>query len=180
MRRSKQGTTFVDRLIFQQQHRFVGQVVKVSASSAADSGFDSRLRRGHFSRSSHTSDLKIGTPVATLPSVWRYRVSTGTDWTCVRILWPREAENLIFNFHLTVAARKLVWADPSLRYSSMLLGKIKERTHRWFVVKNQNHLSKDNLWLVSVTWFSLVFRSILGSSGLLDTTQRFLKYHLSK
>ena len=33
---------------------------------------------GIFSGSSHTSDLKIGTPVATLPGAWRYRVSTGT------------------------------------------------------------------------------------------------------
>ena len=32
------------------------------------------LRRD-FSGSSHTSDLKIGTPVATLPSAWHYRVS---------------------------------------------------------------------------------------------------------
>ena len=35
---------------------------------------------GIFSRSSHTSDLKIGTPVATLPGAWRYRVSAGTGW----------------------------------------------------------------------------------------------------
>ena len=33
---------------------------------------------GIFSGSSHTSDFKIGTPVATLPGAWRYRVSTGT------------------------------------------------------------------------------------------------------
>ena len=39
-----------------------------------------------FSGSSHTSDLKIGTPVATLPSVWRYRVSAGTGRPGVSIL----------------------------------------------------------------------------------------------
>ena len=39
-----------------------------------------------FTRSSHTSDLKIGTPVATLPGAWRYRVSTGTNWPGVSIL----------------------------------------------------------------------------------------------
>ena len=33
---------------------------------------------GIFPWSSHTSDLKIGTPVATLPGAWRYRVSAGT------------------------------------------------------------------------------------------------------
>ena len=46
------------------------------ASRAEDPGFESRLRRD-FSRSSHTSDLKNSTPVATLPGAWRYRVSTG-------------------------------------------------------------------------------------------------------
>ena len=39
-----------------------------------------------FSGSSHTSDLKIGTPVATLPDTWCYRVSTGTGWPGVSIL----------------------------------------------------------------------------------------------
>ena len=52
-------------------------VVTVSVSRAADPGFDSRSRR-EFSRLSYTSDLKIGTPVATLPGAWRDRVSAGT------------------------------------------------------------------------------------------------------
>ena len=46
--------------------RLVGQTVKASALRAEDPGFDSRLRRD-FSGSSHASDWKIGTPVATLP-----------------------------------------------------------------------------------------------------------------
>ena len=41
---------------------------------------------GIFSGSSHTSDLKIGTPVATLPDAWCYRVSAGTGWPSVSIL----------------------------------------------------------------------------------------------
>ena len=41
---------------------------------------------GIFSGSSHTSDLKIGTPVATLPGAWRYRVSAGTGRLGVSIL----------------------------------------------------------------------------------------------
>ena len=57
--------------------RLVGLVVKTPASKAEDPGFESRLRRD-FSRSSHTSDLKIGTPVANLPGAWCYRVSAGT------------------------------------------------------------------------------------------------------
>ena len=49
-------------------YRLVGQVVEVSAPKAEGPEFESRLRRD-FSGSSHTSDFKIGTPVATLPGV---------------------------------------------------------------------------------------------------------------
>ena len=66
--------------------RLTGLVVKASASGAADPGFDSRLRSGDFSGSSHISDLKIGTPVAIRPGVWRYRVSAGTGRPGVSIL----------------------------------------------------------------------------------------------
>ena len=41
---------------------------------------------GIFSGSSHSSDSKIGTPVATLPGAWRYRVSAGTGRPGVSIL----------------------------------------------------------------------------------------------
>ena len=65
--------------------RLVGLVVgrlprerKVPGSNPACAGI--------FSGSSHTSDLKIGTPVATLPGAWRYRVSAGTGWPGVSIL----------------------------------------------------------------------------------------------
>ena len=78
---------------------------------------------GIFSGSSHTGDLKIGTPVATLPEAWRYRVSAGTGQPGVSILWLGELESWICNFYLSVAARKIVWADPSLRYTRMLLGR---------------------------------------------------------
>ena len=78
---------------------------------------------GIFSGSSHTSDLKIGTPVAALPGAWRYRVSSGTGRPGVSILWLGEVESLTCNFYLSVSARKIVWADPSLRYTSMLLGR---------------------------------------------------------
>ena len=61
-------------------------MVKASTSTVVDLGFDSRLHRGDFSGPSHTSDLKIGTPVATLPGAWRYRVSDGTGWPGVNIL----------------------------------------------------------------------------------------------
>ena len=47
-------------------------------SRAEDPGFNSRLRRD-CSGSSHTSDFKIGSPVATLPGTWRDRVNAGTS-----------------------------------------------------------------------------------------------------
>ena len=65
--------------------RLAGLVVNASASGAEDPGFESRLRR-EFSGSSRASDFKIGIPVATLPGVWRYRVSAGTGRTGVSIL----------------------------------------------------------------------------------------------
>ena len=102
-------------------HRLVGLVVKASAWRAEDPGFECHLQ-GDFSRSSHTSDLKIGTPVATLPGAWRYRISAGIGQPSVSILWVGEVESLICSFYLSVAARILVWVDPPLRYTSMLLG----------------------------------------------------------
>ena len=41
---------------------------------------------GIFPGSSHTGDLKIGTPAATLPGAWRSRVRAGTGWPGVNIL----------------------------------------------------------------------------------------------
>ena len=66
-------------------------MVKASASRAEDPGFESRLRLD-FSGSSHTSDFKIGSPVATLPGTWRFWVSVGTGWQCVSILWMGEMQ----------------------------------------------------------------------------------------
>ena len=60
-------------------------MVKASASGAEGPGFESRLR-WDFSRFSHISDLKTGTPVATLPGAWHYRVSAETGQPGVGIL----------------------------------------------------------------------------------------------
>ena len=87
--------------------RLVDLVVKASFSRAEDPGFESAYD-GIFPGSSHTSDFKIGTPVATLPGAWRSRVSAGTGWPCVSILRLGEMESWICNFYLSVAARKLV------------------------------------------------------------------------
>ena len=50
-----------------------------------DPGFESRLRRD-YSGSSHTSDFKTDTPVATLLGSWRYMASAGTGRPDVSIL----------------------------------------------------------------------------------------------
>ena len=86
-------------------------MAKVSALGAEDPGFESRLRQD-FSGSHHTGDLKIGTPVATLPGAWRYRVSAGTGRPSVSILWLGEVESWICNFYLSVAAYKIVQIYP--------------------------------------------------------------------
>ena len=63
---------------------------------------------GIFSGSSHTSGFKIGTPMAALPGAWRYRVSAGTGWPDVSVLWLGEMENLVCNFYLSVAVSRSV------------------------------------------------------------------------
>ena len=45
---------------------------------------------------------------ATLSGAWRYRVSAGTGWPGVSILWLGTAESLIRNFCLSVTTRKIV------------------------------------------------------------------------
>ena len=80
--------------------------------------------RRDFSGSSHTSDLNIGTPVATLPGAWRYKVNAGTGCSGdIILLWLDEIERLICNSCLSVTAHTIVWADPSVRYISVLLGR---------------------------------------------------------
>ena len=99
-------------------------MVNASVSRAEDPGFNySRLRRVIFSASSPTSDFKIGTPVATLPGAWHHRVSAGTGWPGACILRLGEVGSLICNLCLSVAARTVVCIDPSLRYTSMLMGR---------------------------------------------------------
>ena len=60
-------------------------MVRVSASRVEDPGFES-VCDGIFPGSSHTSDLNIGIPVATLPGTWHFRVSAETGPSGVSIL----------------------------------------------------------------------------------------------
>ena len=65
--------------------RLVGLVVRRPPRERKVPGLNPTCA-GIFSGSSHTSDLNIGTPVATLPGAWRYRVSAGTGRPGVSIL----------------------------------------------------------------------------------------------
>ena len=85
-------------------------------------GLYSYFRCGFLSGLSHTSDLKIVTPVAALPGAWHYRVSTMIGWHDASILLLGETESLICNLYLAVAAHTTVPADLSLRCTDMLLG----------------------------------------------------------
>ena len=83
----------------------------------------------------------------------RCRVSAGTGRPGVSTLWLGEVESWICNFYLSVAARKLVWADPSLRYTSMLLGR-EATTNQQPTTNNQQppttnpcHVPAAVLWL---------------------------------
>ena len=49
--------------------------------------------------------MKIGTQVATLPGAWCRRVSAGTGWPGINILWLGDVESLICSFFLSVAAQ---------------------------------------------------------------------------
>ena len=63
---------------------------------------------GFFSGSRHTSDLKIGTPVATLLGAWHYGVSARTGRPGVSVLWLGEMDSWVCNFYISVAARTIV------------------------------------------------------------------------
>ena len=96
-------------------------MVKLFTLRAEGLGFESRLRH-EFPGFSHTNNLKTGTPVPTLPGAWYYRVSAGAGWPGISILWLGVMESLICNFYLSMVAHTVVWTDPLVRYTSMLLG----------------------------------------------------------
>ena len=75
-----------------------------------------------FSGSSHTSDSKIGIPVATTAVVLNNEEYIFMNLCMCYCEYICVCMCLICNFYLGVAARIIVWADPSLRYTSMLLG----------------------------------------------------------
>ena len=117
-----------------------------SASMIPAPGSDSRFRRETFSGSNHTSELKkklaikwppypaLGVRWSALGLQLAGPVSVCFDW----VRWKLWSEN----FHLSVVARTIVWADPSLRYTSML------QRHC-----ANNNKQKQPLWYF---WFTLL------------------------
>ena len=93
---------------FAEMDRLVGLVVKASASRAANLGSIPACAVDLSRGSSHTSDLKFGVPVASLPGAWRYRISAGTGRRDVSMLRLGEIERVICNFCLRVAVRTIV------------------------------------------------------------------------
>ena len=73
-------------------------------------------------RWSHTSDLGINTPVATLPGTRHWRVCARSGQPSVSILWLGQVASLICNFCLSVATRTVVWAGPSPRHAVHVAG----------------------------------------------------------
>ena len=71
--------------IFSPVDRIVGLVVRRPPRERKIPGSNPACA-GTFSGSSHTSDLKFGTPVATKPGAWRCSVSAGTGRPGVSIL----------------------------------------------------------------------------------------------
>ena len=93
----------------------------VSGRPAFDPGLSSWI---FFPRKSHTSDTEHWYSSGYLTRLLVYRVSAGTGWPGVSILWLGEIDSLSCNFRLSVAARTIVWADPSCRYTGMLPGRL--------------------------------------------------------
>ena len=74
-----------------------------SASMIPDPRLRFRLCLGSFSRSSHTSGLKIGDPVATLPGARSHRASAGTGWPGASMLlsgWDKKCDQQLL-FHIS-------------------------------------------------------------------------------
>ena len=95
--------------------RLVGLVVRRPSRERKIPGSNPACDR-IFGGSSHNSDLKIGTPGVTLPGVIGSALGLiGPVSVCCD--WVR------YNFYLSVVACKIVSADPSLRYTRMLLGR---------------------------------------------------------
>ena len=103
-------------------NRLVGLVVMASASRAEDPGFESRLHRD-FSESSHTSDIKLALQ-------WLPCQAPGVIGLALGLVGPVSVYYDWVRWKVWSATSISVWehvklskADPSQRYTCMLLGR---------------------------------------------------------
>ena len=82
-------------------------MVKASTSRAEYPGFECSLHRDFFGVKSYQWLKNWHSSGYPLPGAWCYRVSAGTGWPSVSILWLGEMESLVCNFLLSVVARKI-------------------------------------------------------------------------
>ena len=87
---------FTDALLFSLSEPPRWPSGKPSASRAVDLGSIPSFAAACF-RPGHTSDLRTGTPVATLPGARRCRAIGGNSWSGVRILGLGKIQNVIGN-----------------------------------------------------------------------------------
>ena len=105
------GVAFLAELLFRVESLFSRSFYSGWSRSSRESFYSGRSR---FSRGAFIpggvipATFKIGTPVATLPGVWRCRVSAGTGRPGVSNLGLGEIETLMCKSYLSVAERKIV------------------------------------------------------------------------
>ena len=85
-------------------------------------GFDSRCLPWLCVQVPSHTRLNADTAGAALPGTWRYGVGAGTGWLGVSILGLGGIESFICELYISVAARRSVGVDPSLRYTNTLRG----------------------------------------------------------
>ena len=93
---------------------------KASCVESGRAGIIPHFRHGAVSRSRHGRHSNTGTLRAALTCAWRFLVSD-KDWL-VRCQYTVSGGDRFCNFCLSMVARTIVTADPSLRYTSIFLG----------------------------------------------------------
>ena len=115
----------------------------LSTLTVTDPGFGSSFFCKDFSRLSHTIDLKIGAPAAALPDAWHYRVSPGTGWPGVSILWLGEID-----LQLTISVwQHMILSEQICPWDTLACcWDVKQPT-------NNDHFSRDQCFFYMDRWW---------------------------
>ena len=110
-------------------HRLIGLVVKEFASRALEPGFNSHFLRVELPRPVIPKTKKLALQ-------WLTCQASGVIGSALGLIESVSVylDNLFCYFYLSVAARKIVFADPSMRYTRILLGRkaINQRINIFF------------------------------------------------